>query len=80
MLVRVPANGPGDVSLILSHTTQKMALDTFLLNIQLYKVHIKGKWSNPEKGVSPSPTLRCRSYWKKKSHQIALDYGRPTYI
>ena len=22
------------------------------------------KWSNQKKGVVPSPTLRCRSYWK----------------
>ena len=22
------------------------------------------KWSNPGKGVAPSPTLRCSSYWK----------------
>ena len=27
-----------------------------LLNIQHYKVRIKDKWSNPEKGVAPSPT------------------------
>ena len=34
-----------------------MVLDTSLLNTQYYKVYIKGKWSNPGKGVAPSPHL-----------------------
>ena len=25
---------------------------------------MKGKWSNPGKGVAPSPALPCSSYWK----------------
>ena len=29
-------------------------LDASLLNIQHYKIQIKGKWSNPGKGVTPS--------------------------
>ena len=29
-----------------------MELDTSLLNTQYYKVRIKGKWSNPGKGVA----------------------------
>ena len=33
------------------------------------------KWSNPRKGVEPSPTSRRSSYWKGK-HLVALDYGR----
>ena len=33
------------------------------------------KWSNPEKGVAPSPTPRCSSYWKG-SLRVALDYSR----
>ena len=33
--------------------TQKIVLDTSLLNTQDYKVRIKSKWSNPEKGVEP---------------------------
>ena len=33
------------------------------------------KWSNPRKGVAPSPILRCSSYWKG-SLLITLDYGR----
>ena len=32
------------------------------------------KWSNLGKGVAPSPTSRCSSYWKG-SLLVALDYG-----
>ena len=35
-----------------------MVLDTSFLNTQHYKVRIKGKVSNPGKGVAPSPTPR----------------------
>ena len=35
-------------------------MDTALLNTQQYKVRIK--WSNPGKGVAPSPSPQCRSY------------------
>ena len=48
------ANGPGDLGSIpgpVIPKTQKMVLDTSLLNIQQYKV----KWSNPGKGVAPPP-------------------------
>ena len=37
------------------------------------------KWSNPGKGVAPSPTPRCRSYWKG-SLLVALDYSRQLYV
>ncbi len=46
MMVRVFANGPGDLSSIPGHVipkTQKMVLDTSLLNTQQYKVGIKGE-------------------------------------
>ena len=33
------------------------------------------KWSNPGKGVAPSPTPRCCSYWKENL-LVALDYNR----
>ena len=45
-MVRVFANGPGDLGLILDRVitkTQKMVLDASLLKTQLYKVRIKGK-------------------------------------
>ena len=50
-----------------------------LFNSKHFKVQIKGKWYNPAKGVAPSPTLRCYSYWKGR-HRVALDNGRPTNI
>ena len=34
-----------------------MVLDASLLNIQYYKVRIKGKWDNLRKGVAPSPRV-----------------------
>ena len=37
------------------------------------------KWSNPGKGVVPSPTPRCSSYWKE-SLLVALDYARQLYF
>ena len=46
MMVRVFANGPGDLGLIPGRVipkTQKMVLDASLLNTQHYKVRIKGK-------------------------------------
>ena len=51
---RVFINGPGDLGSIPGRVilkTQKMVLDVFLLKTQHYKV-----WSNPGKGVAPSPT------------------------
>ena len=36
------------------------------------------KWSNPGKGVAPSPTSRCSSYWKG-TLLVALDYSRQLY-
>ena len=45
-MVRVYANGPGDLGLIPGQVipkTQKMVLDAALLNTQYYKVQIKGK-------------------------------------
>ena len=37
------------------------------------------KWSNPGKGVPPSLTPRCSSYWKGNL-LVALDYGRQLYL
>ena len=71
------ANGPEDRGSVPGRVipkTQKGILNVSLLDTQLYKVRIKGKGSNPEKGVAPSRTHRCSSYWKK-SLQAALDYG-----
>ena len=40
----------------------KVVLDVSLLKTQHFKVRIKGKWSNPGKGVAPSPIPRYSSY------------------
>ena len=37
------------------------------------------KWSNPGKGVVPSPTLQCCSYWKG-SLLVALNYSHQLYF
>ena len=64
-MVRVFANGPEDQGAIPGRVilkTQKMELDTSLLNTQHYKVLIKRKRSNAWKGVAPSSTPRCSSF------------------
>ena len=57
-----------------------MVLDTALLTLSNI-MHISTvKWSNQEKGVAPSPTPRCRTYWKR-SLLVTLDYNRElTYM
>ena len=45
------------------------------LTLSIIRYGSRVKWSNPGNGVAPSPTPRCRSYWKG-SLRIALDYGR----
>ena len=55
-----------------------MVLEAALLNTQHCKVRhckVRAEWRNPGNGEAPSPTHRCRSYWKG-SLQVALDYGR----
>ena len=37
------------------------------------------KWSNPGKGVAPSPSPQCSSYWKG-SLLVALDNNRQVYF
>ena len=82
IMVSVFTDGLGDWSSIpvrVISKTQKMVLDTTLLDIQLYKVQIKGKQGNPGKRVVRSPTYQCSSYWKGNL-QVALNYCQPTYI
>ena len=76
------ANGPGDLGSIPGRVipkTQKMVLDASLLNIQHYKVRIKGKVEQSREGVAPSPTHWCSSY-RKGSLRVTLDYGRQLYL
>ena len=58
---------------------QKMLLDTALLNTEHYKIRIKGKWSNPMKGVAP-PVHLGKVANEKRFFGVALEYGRPTYF
>ena len=69
--------GPGDLRSIPGRVipkAQKMVLDASLLNTQYYK-----GWSNPGKGVAPSPTTWCSSY-QKGSLQVTLDYSCHLYL
>ena len=70
-LGRVFANGPGDLGSIQSRVipkTLKMLLDTSLLNIQQYKVRIKGKVEQLysvvaiEKGAFWSPSTKVANF------------------
>ena len=82
IIVRMFSNGLGDLGSIpgqIIPKTQKMVLDASLLNTQHYKVRWRVKWSNPGKGVAPSPTSWCSSYWKG-SLWVTLDYGRQLYF
>ena len=79
---RVFANGPGDRGSISGRVipkTQKVLLDTSLLNTQHYKVRFKGKVEQSRERSSTFPTPRCISYWKG-SFWVALDYGRQIYL
>ena len=82
LAVRVFTNGPGDQGSIPGRVipnTQKMVLDASLLNISIIRYGSRVKWSNPGKGVAPSPTPRCRSY-RKGNLRVTLDYGRQLYF
>ena len=62
----IETNGPsnwGSIPGWVMPKSQKMVLDSSLLKTLHYKLWIKGKWSNPGKGVVPSSTS-CSSYWK----------------
>ena len=49
------------------------------LTLSIIRYVSRIKWSNPGKGVAPSSTPRCSSYWKG-SLLVALDYGRQLYF
>ena len=49
------------------------------LKLSIIRYLSRVKWSNPGKGVVPSPTPRCSSYWKA-SFMVALDYGHQLYF
>ena len=49
------------------------------LTLSIIRYVSRVKWSNPGKGVAPSPISRCSSY-RKGSFRVALDYGRQLYL
>ena len=73
------ANGLGDLGLITGRVipkTQKMVLDAALLST--IRLGSRVKWSNPGKGVAPSPIPRCSCYCKG-SLRVTLDLGHQLY-
>ena len=79
---RVFANGSGDLGSIPGRVipkTFKMVLDTYCLTLSNKRYISSVKWSNPGKGVVPSPTPRCSSFWKG-TLLVVLDYCRQLYF
>ena len=56
-----------------------MYLIPLCLTLSNIKYVSRVKWSNPGKGVAPSPTPWFSNYWKG-SLLIALDYGHQLYL
>ena len=80
---RVFANGPGDLSSIPGRVlpkTQKWYLMSTCLTLSIIRYGSSMKWVNHKKGVAPSSTPWCCSYWKG-SLRVTLDYSRQlTYL
>ena len=78
-MVRVFANGPGDLGSIpgrLLPKTQKIVLDTSLRNTLHYRVWIKGKVEQSRERSSALPyTLAI-----EKDPRVTLNYGRQLYF
>ena len=49
------------------------------LTLSFIRYRSRLKWSNPGKGVGPSHTPWCSSYWKG-SFQVTFDYGCQLYL
>ena len=82
IMVRVFANGPGDLGSILGRVipkTQKWYLIPPCLTLSIIRYGSRVKWSNPGKGVAPSPIPWCSSYGKG-SLRVTLNYSRQLYL
>ena len=78
LVSRVFANGSGDQGSIpdwVISKTQKMVVETSLLNTQHYKAYIKGKVEQSKERRSTFPYC---GHWKE-SLQVILDYSRQLY-
>ena len=81
LLDYVFANGPGDKGSIpyrVIPKTQKWYLISPCLTFSIIRYRSRIKWSNQKKGVAPSSTPQCCSYWKG-SLWFALEYGCQLY-
>ena len=58
---------------------KKWYLITPCLTLSNIRYISRVKWSNPGKGVAPSPIPRCSCNWKG-SLPVALNYGRQLYL
>ena len=76
---RVFANGPGDRGSIpgrvIPKTLKKCYLIPPCLTLSIIRYVSRVKQSKSGKGVAPSPTPQCSSYWEG-SLWVALDYSR----
>ena len=83
LVSRVFANGLEDLGSIPGRIIQN-TLKWFLMPPRLTFSDIRYvsrvKWSNPGKGIVPSPTPRCSSYWKGSLLVALYDYGRQLYF
>ena len=71
IMLRVFSNGPGDrVSMPgkVIAKTQKMVLDSSCLTFRILRHGTRVKWSNPWKGIAPSPTPRCVKFAARRMH------------
>ena len=81
-MVRMFANGPGDLGSIpgrVIRKTLKMVLDASLLNTQHCKVWIKSKVEQSRERSSAILYALVSSY-RKESLRVTLDYGRQLYL
>ena len=64
-----------------SHTkdSKKGYLIPPYLTLSVIRYISRVKWFNPGKGVAPSPTPRCSSYWKE-SLRVGLNYSHQLYL
>ena len=76
---RVFASGPGDLGSFTGQVipkTLKWYLIPPCLTLSNIRYISRVKWSHTGKGVAPSPTFRCSSYWPSG----CLDYGHQLYF
>ena len=77
LVVRVFANGPGDLGSI--PRLKKWYLMPPYLALSIIRYGSRVKWSNPGKEVAPFSTPWCSSY-RKGNLRVTLDYGRQLYL